>query len=274
MGNRGRADTDFYGFVSRRKRLHSKPAAAQDYGHLHPASRFLHECHGALTAACLRCGAAIRPRLHHRSQRRHEAAPRQPLQRVPCGWSMTSTSPGMAHSSATRCQSAATLAAIAPSAPSTTINAVRVWVGPEPTMWMSRRRARHLLPDWRTQPVGRVCWPLEEVRQPVPLPVVSDDPAGDRGTPAAPRWHAHTCEVTAVIQDAVCELALGRQRREHLVLDGAFADQVHHVHAARLMLAPGARDALLEPCRVPRQIQVDDDARCLQVQPKPTGVGG
>ena len=58
------------------------------------------------------------------------------------------------------------------------------------------------------------------------------------------------------------------------MLDRVLRDEVDDRHRARLMLAPGARDALLELGRVPRQVKVDDDARRLKVQPDAAAVGG
>src|SRR4249920_298332 len=46
---------------------------------------------------------------------------------------------------------------------------------------------------------------------------------------------------------------LATEQMQDLVLDRAFADQIDNSDGARLVLAPGARDALLELCRIPRQ---------------------
>ena len=43
---------------------------------------------------------------------------------------------------------------------------------------------------------------------------------------------------------------------------------------ARLVLAPGAGDALLEAGRVPRQVEVDHHVGRLEVEPHAAGVGG
>ena len=45
-------------------------------------------------------------------------------------------------------------------------------------------------------------------------------------------------------------------------------------HGAGLMLAPGTRDALLQPGRVPRQVEVDHHACHLKVEAEAAGVAG
>src|SRR5439155_10345079 len=57
------------------------------------------------------------------------------------------------------------------------------------------------------------------------------------------------------------------QRLEHAVLDGVFGNEVDDGDRSSLVLAPGARDALLEFGRVPWQVAIDHHAGGLQVQP-------
>src|SRR5207244_10846428 len=66
----------------------------------------------------------------------------------------------------------------------------------------------------------------------------------------------------------------GHERPHHPVLDRVLADEVDDVDAARLVLAPGPRDALLEPRRVPGQVEIDDDTRGLEVQAETARMGG
>src|SRR5205823_3952145 len=70
------------------------------------------------------------------------------------------------------------------------------------------------------------------------------------------------------------ELLLGGQRPHHPVLDRALADQVDDVDAARLVLAPCPCDTLLEPRRVPGQVEIDHDTRGLEVQAETARIGG
>ena len=60
---------------------------------------------------------------------------------------------------------------------------------------------------------------------------------------------------------------------QHLVLDRILADEIDDGHRAGLVLAPGARDALLELRRIPRQIDIHDRARRLEVEPDAAAVG-
>jgi hypothetical protein len=81
-------------------------------------------------------------------------------------------------------------------------------------------------------------------------------------------------EVALEVQHTLGECLLVGERPEHPMLDGAFGDQMDDGHGPRLVLAPGARDALFEACRVPGQIAIDDDAGVLQIQAGAAGVGG
>ena len=57
------------------------------------------------------------------------------------------------------------------------------------------------------------------------------------------------------------------------MLDRILADEVDHRDRAGLMLAPGARDTLLELGRVPRQVDIDDRARDLEVEADAARIG-
>src|SRR6185503_15573910 len=62
---------------------------------------------------------------------------------------------------------------------------------------------------------------------------------------------------------------------EDLHLAGVCGNQVERVHRARLTDAVDAADALLEPHRIPRQLEVDDQAASpMQVEPLRSRVGG
>ena len=57
------------------------------------------------------------------------------------------------------------------------------------------------------------------------------------------------------------------------MLDRTLCDEVHDKDVAALALAPGARNALLQLRRVPREVEVHHDARGLQVEPDAAGFG-
>ena len=57
------------------------------------------------------------------------------------------------------------------------------------------------------------------------------------------------------------------------MLDSTLCDEVHDKDVAALALAPGARNALLQLRRVPREVEVHHDARGLQVEPDTAGFG-
>ena len=79
----------------------------------------------------------------------------------------------------------------------------------------------------------------------------------------------------AAVEHAGEERLLEGQHRQHALLDAALADEVDHLHAARLAHAVHAADALLQHGRVPRQVHVDHHRRgMLQVQAHAAGVGG
>ena len=62
--------------------------------------------------------------------------------------------------------------------------------------------------------------------------------------------------------------------REQLRLTAAARDQVNDVHRAALADPVDASDALLEPHRIPRQLQVDDEsARLLEIESLARGIG-
>ena len=56
------------------------------------------------------------------------------------------------------------------------------------------------------------------------------------------------------------------------MLDGPLRNQVNHSDRPRLVFAPGACNALLQPSRVPRQIAINDHAGVLQVQSGAAGI--
>ena len=75
------------------------------------------------------------------------------------------------------------------------------------------------------------------------------------------------------VEHAVGQRLLVPEQMQDAVLDRSFADEIDDGDRARLVLAPGAGDALLELRRIPRQIDIDDGARRLQVQPDAAAVG-
>ena len=73
-------------------------------------------------------------------------------------------------------------------------------------------------------------------------------------------------EIALAVEHAVGQRLLLTEQMQDLVLDRILADEIDHRDRARLVLAPGARDALLELGRVPRQVDVHHRARDLQVE--------
>ena len=90
---------------------------------------------------------------------------------------------------------------------------------------------------------------------------------------AAPRRHLERGEIALAVEHAVGQRLLGAEQMHHAVLDRILADEIDDRHAARLVLAPGACDALLELGRVPRQVDVHDRARHLQIEADAAAVG-
>ncbi len=94
----------------------------------------------------------------------------------------------------------------------------------------------------------------------------------DHGRPAG--RHLERAEIALAVEHAVGQRLLVTEKVQNLVLDRIFADEIDDRHRARLVLAPGACDALFELRRVPRQVDVHDRARDLQVEPDAAAVGG
>ena len=69
------------------------------------------------------------------------------------------------------------------------------------------------------------------------------------------------------------DFALGGQRVEHPLLDGALGDEVDNVDSVALAMAVGAGDALFQHGRIPGQVEVDHQAGGLQVESHSAGVG-
>ena len=90
----------------------------------------------------------------------------------------------------------------------------------------------------------------------------------------AARGEGHLGEVPPAVEHAVGEPLLVGEEGDHPVLDGALAHQGEDADGARLVLAPGAGDALLQAGRVPREIEVDHHVGRLEVEPHASGVGG
>ena len=57
------------------------------------------------------------------------------------------------------------------------------------------------------------------------------------------------------------------------MLDGVLGDEVDDGDGARLVLAPGTGDPLLELGGIPRQVAVDDDAGVLEIKADAAGIG-
>ena len=112
-------------------------------------------------------------------------------------------------------------------------------------------------------------------------------PGAGRGGPGGPRFQE--------TQDEVAERAASARRGDHVLvplvpdvgehvplrvvqaqdalLDALLRDQQQLLHRALRSDPVDARDPLLEPGRVPRQVQVDDHVRRLEVQPHAARVG-
>src|SRR5205823_4118916 len=147
-------------------------------------------------------------------------------------------------------RSTMTTAAACPSAASTRTSTTRGAISsPEPRPQplderRGRRRRRH--GGGRYRRLHEQAQPIEEA-------------------PAGGGRHPERREIAARVEDPIRELLLGGERPHHPVLDRALADQVDDVDAARLVLAPCPCDTLLEPRRVPRQVEIDHHARDLEV---------
>ena len=63
-----------------------------------------------------------------------------------------------------------------------------------------------------------------------------------------------------------------REQVQDGMLDRVFGYEIDHCHGLQLPLAPDAGNALLEPCRVPGQIEIDDAARHLKIEAGGAGV--
>src|SRR5258706_5142631 len=66
---------------------------------------------------------------------------------------------------------------------------------------------------------------------------------------------------------------LAIQDLEHVCLERAARDQVHHAHGVLLAQPVDAADPLLEPHGIPGQVIVDDDARELEIPALPSRLG-
>ncbi len=91
--------------------------------------------------------------------------------------------------------------------------------------------------------------------------------------PAA-RGEGHLGEVPPAVEDAVGEHLLAVEEGDHPVLEGVLGHQVEDADGARLVLAPGTGDALLQAGRVPGEVEVDHHVGRLEVEPHASGVGG
>jgi hypothetical protein len=61
---------------------------------------------------------------------------------------------------------------------------------------------------------------------------------------------------------------------EHSFFDGVFGDEIDDLHRGFLSVTMGAGDALFEHGGIPREVEVDDEAGGLQVEPHAARVGG
>ena len=90
----------------------------------------------------------------------------------------------------------------------------------------------------------------------------------------AARGEGHLGEVPAAVDYAIGEPLLALEEGDHPVLDGALGHQIDNTDGTRLVLAPGAGDALLQPGRVPGEVEVDHHVGRLEVEAHAAGVGG
>src|ERR1039458_3900690 len=70
-------------------------------------------------------------------------------------------------------------------------------------------------------------------------------------------------KVALAVEHAVGQGLLVGERAQHAMLNGILRDEINDCARARLVLAPGAGDALFQLGGVPRQIAVDDHAGVL-----------
>lgn len=93
----------------------------------------------------------------------------------------------------------------------------------------------------------------------------------DEGTPA--RRHFQTGEIAGPVEHAISERLLLAEQMKDVVLNGAFGDEIDNGDRTGLVFASGSCDALFELGGIPGQIDVNDGACGLQVQPDAAAVG-
>ena len=89
----------------------------------------------------------------------------------------------------------------------------------------------------------------------------------------ATAFQFNVVQVPLQIEHAFGKRALVGKSFQHLVFKGVLGNKVDDRNGARLELAPGAGDALLQFGGVPGQIAIDDHAGVLQIQAGRTGIG-
>lgn len=89
---------------------------------------------------------------------------------------------------------------------------------------------------------------------------------------AAAGRQLHRLQIVLSVQNAIGQRLLLRQHLQHHVLDAVLGHEVDDIDRPHLVFPPGARDALFQLCRVPRQIQVDHGACYLEVEPDAAAV--
>ncbi|MPM92162.1 hypothetical protein SDC9_139297 [bioreactor metagenome] len=80
-------------------------------------------------------------------------------------------------------------------------------------------------------------------------------------------------KVAFEIENSIGQSLLALQRGKHSMLDSVFGDQVDYRDVASLMLAPRARNPLLQFGGIPRQVAIHHDARILEVQSRRSRIG-
>jgi hypothetical protein len=93
----------------------------------------------------------------------------------------------------------------------------------------------------------------------------------DHGRPTG--RHFECAEIALSVEYAVGKRLLVTEKVQNLVLDRIFANEIDDGHRTRLVLAPSAGNTLFKLCRIPRQVDVDDGARGLQIEPDAPAVG-
>ena len=80
--------------------------------------------------------------------------------------------------------------------------------------------------------------------------------------------------VVAAIEHTFHHGALEAQAVYHAFFDGVFRNEVKHLYGHILSDAIDAADALFQNGRIPRKVEVDENACCLQVETYGTRIGG